>query len=82
MRLLAILSNLALMLTIGIRTATKPWPLKDDPVSLLLLLLFSLTPLANLIYIFLGTGESWLGLYFKRKAIEEKKKIDERSSEE
>jgi hypothetical protein len=82
MRLLAILSNLALMLTIGIRTATTEWPLKDDPVSLLLLLLFALTPLANLIYIFFGSGESRLGLYFKRKAMEEKKKSDELSRKE
>jgi hypothetical protein len=82
MRLLAILSNLAFMLTIGIRTATKEWPLKDDPVSLLLLFLFALTPLVNLIYIFFGSGESWLTLYFKRKAMEEKKKIDELSRKE
>jgi hypothetical protein len=82
MALLAILSNLALMLTIGIRTATKDWPLKDDPVSILLLFLVALTPLVNLIYIFLRSGESWLGLYFKRKAMEEKKKIDELSSKE
>ena len=82
MKLLAILSNLALMLFIGIMTAKKGWPLKDDSVSILLFFLLALTPLANLMYIFLGSGESWLGLYFKRKAMAEKKKIDELSSQE
>ena len=37
--------------------------------------------LANLIYVYLNksgseSGESWLSLYFKRKTLEEKKKIE------
>jgi hypothetical protein len=82
MKLLAILSNLALMLFIGIMTGKKGWPLKDDPVSILLLFLLALTPVTNLIYIFLGSGESWLEFNFKRKAMEEKKKIDGLSRKE
>jgi hypothetical protein len=82
MKLLAILCNVALMLFIGIMTAQKGWPLKDDPVSIVLFFLLALTPLANLMYIFLGSGESWWGRYFKKKAMAEKKKIDEPSSQE
>lgn len=37
-----------------------------------------LTPLINLLYIFFWRPEeSWLTLYFKRKGLEEKKKIEE-----
>ncbi|OFV81642.1 MAG: hypothetical protein A2Y78_12480 [Acidobacteria bacterium RBG_13_68_16] len=44
-------------------------------------LLVLLTPLLTLVVIFRsGAGDGWLGLYMKRKAVEEQRKIDDLSS--
>jgi hypothetical protein len=45
-------------------------------------LLMLLTPILNLIYIFLWSEESWLGRYFKRKAMEETRKNEKISDKE
>ena len=50
--------------------------------DILFVLLMLLTPILNLIYIFFWGGESWLGRYFKRKAMEETRKNEKLSGEE
>jgi hypothetical protein len=50
--------------------------------DILFVLLMLLTPILNLIYIFLWSEESWLGRYFKRKAMEETRKNEKLSSKE
>jgi hypothetical protein len=41
-----------------------------------LLYLFVAAPAASLAALFGASGESWFALYLKRKALEERKKID------
>jgi hypothetical protein len=43
--------------------------------------LFISAPIASLFSFYLQRGESWLSLYFKRKALEEKKKIERMNSD-
>jgi hypothetical protein len=50
--------------------------------DILFVLLMLLTPILNLIYIFLWSGESWLSRYFKRKAMEETRKNEKISGKE
>jgi hypothetical protein len=50
--------------------------------DILFVLLMLLTPILNLIYIFLWSEESWLTRYFKRKTMEEKRKNEKLSGKE
>jgi hypothetical protein len=73
MRTVAILFNLLLIGTVIFLLAKDGVP-KGNEVLLLIPLIFA--PIFSLIAI-LGANESWLSLYFKRKALEEKQKIDQ-----
>jgi hypothetical protein len=53
-----------------------PNPNKEG-IAFLLVILILLTPIINLIYLLFMKGESWLSLYFQRKAAEERKRITE-----
>jgi len=72
MKLIAILLNFFL-LVFCIFHALNGGTVRDasDIISMFLLYATSITSLG----FFLLGGESWLGLYFKRKALEEKHKI-------
>jgi len=72
MRILAILSNLFLLGFIIFLLATEE-PTGDE---WLLVILITLVPIFSLIAIVFAKGDNWLSLYFKRKALEEKQKID------
>ena len=77
MKIIAILVNIALFSLIAYIIATEGLPKKAD-VRFILSIFLLLTPIINLLYIFFWRPEeSWLTLYFKRKASEEKKKIEE-----
>jgi hypothetical protein len=86
MKALIILLNVALI----IFAAIIFWEIgvADSSVSIerlgdiLFVLLMLLTPILNLIYIFLWSGESWLSRYFKRKAMEETRKNEKISGKE
>jgi hypothetical protein len=86
MKPLVILLNVALI----IFAAIIFWEIgvADSSVSverlgdILFVLLMLLTPILNLIYIFLWSGESWPGRYFKRKAMEETRKNEKISGKE
>jgi hypothetical protein len=76
MKIISILLNIALIiLTIPFVIATGA--LREGGKYLILPLLTILIPLINLLYISFWREESWLTLYFKRKSLEEKKKIEE-----
>jgi len=76
MKFFSILSNLFLL-------GVAIWWITLDGFSSLgsddCLLLFPMliTPILSLPYLFCYKGEDWLSLYLKRKAIEEKRKIEQ-----
>ena len=82
MKLAAIGLNVLLVLTILYLFATKGGAPKKDEIFLVVLLFAA--PIISVVALSLEGGKSWLGLYFKRKALEEKKKIEklERSQNE
>ena len=72
MRWISIGLNVLLILTAGYLFASKGAPREDE--WLLIVVLFA-APLSSLVALTRVGGESWLGLYFKRKALEEKQRI-------
>lgn len=72
MKWTAISLNVLLLLTVGYLFATEGAPDEDE---LFLVVIFFAAPLASLVALIRFGGESWLGLYFKRKALEEKLRI-------
>lgn len=72
MKLIAIGLNALLIVTVLWLFATKGAPSKDE--IFLILVLFA-APISSIVALSLKGGESWFGLYFKRKALEEKQKI-------
>jgi hypothetical protein len=74
MRQLASLLNIALLLFVVYMLIDKGPPRKDDlPIFILLIA----TPIVSLIALRFGDTQDWISLFFKRKAMEERKKIDE-----
>lgn len=73
MRILAILFNL-LLIGVVIFLFVKEGVPKGNELLLVIPMIFA--PIFSLIAIF-GANDSWLSLYFKRKALEEKRKIDQ-----
>jgi len=74
MRILATILNVLLILFVGYLLFDKPRLKGED---LLILILFLSTPIINLIAFHFENRENWIFLYFKRKSLEEKKKIQE-----
>lgn len=74
MKPIAIVLNLLLIAATIYLFATKGAPNKDE--IFIVIMLFA-APISSLVALSLKGGESWLGLYFKRKALEEKKKIED-----
>lgn len=72
MKLIAIGLNALLLLIMLYLFATKGAPDKDETFQVIVLFA---APISSLVALFLKGGESWLGLYFRRKALEEKEKI-------
>ena len=79
MKWIAISLNLLLIVTAVYLVVTEGAPRKDEVV--LAALLFA-APVSSLVALFVKGGESWLGLYFKRKALEETRKIEKLSGAE
>lgn len=72
MKLIAIGLN-ALLIATGLWLfVSKGTPGKDE--IFLVVVLFA-APISSIVALSLKGGESWMGLYFKRKALEEKQKI-------
>ena len=73
MKWLAIASNSILILTLGYLLASKGTP-SDEEIPIFFI--FLATPILSLIALLNIGGNSWLGLYFKRKALEEQQRIN------
>jgi hypothetical protein len=72
MKWIAIGLNVLLILTVGYLFVSKGAPREDE--WFLIVMLFA-APLSSLVALTYVGGESWVGLYFKRKALEEKQRI-------
>lgn len=72
MKWIAISLNVLLILTVGYLFASKGAPREDE--WFLVVVLFA-APLSSLVALTRVGGESWVGLYFKRKVLEEKQRI-------
>ena len=86
MKALVILLNVALIIWASIIFwmigVADPSVLAGRLGDIIFVLVMLLTPILNLIYIFLWSGESWLGRVFKRKAMEETRKNEKLSGKE
>ncbi len=74
-----IICSLIIFWDIGVADSSVSAERLGDIIFVLLMLL---TPILNLIYIFLWSGESWVSRYFKRKAMEETRKNEKISGKE
>jgi hypothetical protein len=76
MRIIAIVANIALLFFVCVLLASAGPPISAEDV--LLVSLIVLSTVSNLIALyFAASSPSWLALFLKRKALEERKKIDE-----
>ena len=82
MKLAAIGLNVLLIITGLYLFATQGMPSKNEIFVVVLLFAAPIISVVALSLEGLAFGESWLGLYFKRKALEEKKKIEKLESSE
>jgi len=73
MRLIAIILNVALIGTV-VYLVSEDTHLKGKEIAMAALFLSA--PIANLAVFYFSNSESWISLYFKRKAMEEKAKIN------
>lgn len=76
MRILAILSNIAAIIVLAM-LFIEDTPSGDELIYVAPL---TLAPILSLIALVVS-GDSWIGLYFKRKALEEKTKIEKLNNE-
>lgn len=74
MRKLAIVLNLCLFLFIGYMLVKHGLPKGDD---ILFAFLFTIVPALSILALWNVEGHDWLSLYFRRKTLEEQRKIDE-----
>jgi hypothetical protein len=74
MRTTAIILNVILIVTMVFLIAIEGMP---EGKGTLLVILIVVAPICSLIVLFGAKGEAWLSLYFKRKALEEKQKIEQ-----
>lgn len=77
MRIAAISLNIMLLVIVLFLVATEG---VSEGKAWLLLIPMVAAPICSLIAIFGAKGESWLSLYFKRKTLEEKRKIEQLSN--
>ena len=75
MKITAIILNLVLLISSILMTIEEGVPDLDTGVWLLLFILIYIAPIASLIALLLSKSDNWIGLYFKRKAMEEKQRI-------
>lgn len=75
MKLIAICLNVLMLVTALYFFADYGIPSSDEDMYLMLIMF--IVPISSLVALLLSDDRSWLGLYFKRKALEEKKRIDE-----
>lgn len=73
MKWIAIIINVILIIVVGYLVSIKGLP--DTADDVFIVIVFFAAPITSLFALTLKDGDSWIGLYFKRKALEEKQKI-------
>jgi hypothetical protein len=73
MRLVAIALNTMALIS-ALYLLTINWPLNENEI--IFAAIFSVAPISSLFVLFGIGGEGWIAMYLKRKALEEKKKIE------
>jgi len=76
MRIIALIGNALVLLGIAYLVTTEGMPNADEAWIVLAIVLL---PLLNIYVIRSSTGNDWISLWFRRKALEEKKKIEKLS---
>jgi hypothetical protein len=79
MRILAIIANAIFMGAVTVAFVTEADATKTSEWLVLLLIL--VTPALSIVALLLCSGKSWISLWCERKALEEKKKIENMRSE-
>ena len=74
MRIPAIILNVGLLLYIAFMLAKHGVPKGED---LFFAALFTIVPIVNIFGLWNVGGDGWISLYFRRKALEERRKIDD-----
>ncbi len=76
MRMIAVLANVSLLVLTGILVATEG--VSPEGWAIPLFIMMILAPLVSVVALLLkGSGsKDWLGCYFTRKAIEERRKLE------
>ncbi|HCS27457.1 MAG TPA: hypothetical protein DIW43_08375 [Spongiibacteraceae bacterium] len=74
MKILAILANIALLILVAYILYEQGMPNGEE---WMLFIPMTAAPILNMVALFANTEDSWLALYFRRKALEEKKKIED-----
>lgn len=74
MRILTIVLNALLLLYIGYMLTKHGVPKGED---LIFATLFTIVPIFNIAAMWNFQGDDWISLFLQRKALEEKRKIDE-----
>lgn len=75
MKTIATVANVFVLIWASYMLATEGVD-SADPYELFAIVAVFGIPVLNLIALWCVGGDTWLGLYFKRKAMEEKKKIE------
>lgn len=82
MRIAAIILNVLLLLVVAIVVPYEGVPSPSEHlVEFMMVLIVLVTPIFTLLTFLLGSPQSWLSLYFKRRAAEERKRIAQLESE-
>ncbi len=77
MRIAAIILNLTLIVATIVLFIDNGLPSPDDGWFFVYFLLLIVTPVLTVFSLFLSKSESWLSLFFKRKAAEERQRISQ-----
>jgi Gpi18-like mannosyltransferase len=75
MKFISIILNILCLITISYLLIKNGFPASHREIFLVII--FIITPIINLLYITIWSGNTWLSLYLKRKMLEEQKKIEE-----
>ena len=82
MRIIAIILNAAILCLVAILIIQDGFPEPGkEPFTSLLVILFVIVPCVSIMALLYGK-DNWISLYFKRKALEERKKIENLNKDE
>jgi len=74
---IVILLNVGIIVFLVVVSIREGFPHLEEPFDLFLYLWMYGMPIVNVVALIKGGGEDWFSLFFRRKAMEEKKRISE-----